>query len=181
MKTSVAIHHKTHMSPQRRGTWRATDGIPLPSLPRGGAVPERAGGLRVGRRLSLSWAESLNCSLRRYVPTSSLRVWLSRRVSSTGDATVPGGRRGPSHVPRLPAGAAGDIQMSSFRVRPNGVSRPEWRALRYRASRNRQMEHLVQAAVSLRGGVRRDSAITSRESADLRDLPTTTFSDNVYV
>ena len=183
MKTSVAIHHKTHMTPQRHGTWRATYGILVPSLPHGSAGPARAGGPgpRPGRWLPLSRVESLNCSLRRYVPTSALRVWLSRRVSSTGDATVPGGRCGPFHVPPLSAGAAGDIHVPSFRVRPNGVSRPEWRALGYRASRNRQMEHLVHAVVGLRGGVRRGSAITPRECAELRDLLATTLSNNVYV
>ena len=181
MKKLEAIHQKAHMPPRWRGTWRATSGIPVLSLPCGGTVPERAGGLRAERWRPRPRPGALNCSLRRHVPTSSLRVWLTRRGSGTSDAAAPGGRCRHSRPPGRPAGTAGRGRPPSFRKRPNGVSRPEWRALRYRASRNRQMEHLVQAAVSLRGGVRRDSAITSRESADLRDLPTTTFSDNVYV
>lgn len=181
MKKSVVIHQKTHMPPPWRGTWWATSGIPVPSLPHGGTVPERAGGLQAERWLPSPRVRSLNCSLRRYVPTSSLRVWLTRRGSGTGDATAPGGRDRPSRVPGRPAGAAGCVRPPSLRERSNGVSRPEKHTLGYRASRNRQMEHLVQAVVSLRGGVRRGSAITRRERADLRDLLSTTLSNNTYL
>ena len=181
MKKSVAIHQKTHMPPLWRGTWWATPGIPVPCLPHGGTVPERAGGLRAERWLPPPRVRSLNCSLRRYVPTSSLRVWLTRRGSGTSEATAPVDRDGPSRTPGRPAGAAGCVHPPLFRERSNGVSRPERHTLGYRASRNRQMEHLVQAVVSLRGGVRRGSAITWRERADLRDLLSTTLSNNAYL
>jgi hypothetical protein len=181
MKKSAVIHQKAHMPPKWHGAWRATVGIALPHLRHGGALPERAGGPQTDRWLPLSSEGALNWTLRRYVPDSSLRVWLIRRVGGIGDATAPGGRGSPSRAPRWPAGAARYVRPLSFRERPNGVSRTSGRAPGYRASRNRQMEHLVQAVVSLRGGVRRDSAITPRERADREDLLLTTLSNNVYV
>jgi hypothetical protein len=58
----------------------------------------------------------------------------------------------------------------------HGVSRPTGSALQCRASRNRQMEHLVQVAVSVRGGVRRGSGITLRESTRAGGLILATLS-----
>jgi len=181
MKKTAVIHQKTQMPPQWRGTWWATAGIPLPSLQRGGTVPERAAGLRADRRLFLSPQGPLNWSLRRYVPASSLRVWLRRRARGIGDATAPGGRGGPFRALGWPAEAAGYIRPRLVRERADGVSRAGGRALGYRASRNRQMEHSVKAAVSLRGGVRRGSAITPRECADVEDLVLTTLSSKTSV
>ena len=181
MKKSAVIHQKAHMPPQWHGAWWAAVGVALPRPRHGGAVPERAGGPQADRWRPLSSEGSLNWTLRRYVPDSSLRVWLMRRVSGIGGATAPGGRGGPSRAPRWPAGAAGCIRPVLIRERPNGVSRTSGRAPGYRASKNRQMEHLVQAMVSLRGGVRRDSAITPRERADPEDLVLTTLSNKAYV
>jgi len=181
MKKSAVIHQKAHMPPQWHGAWWATVGIALPPLPRGGAVPGHAGGLRADRWLALSSEGSLNWSLRRYVPDSSLRVWLRRRVSGIGDATAPGGQGGSPHAPGWPTRAAGYVRPLSFRERANGVSPTSGRAPGYRASRNRQMEHLVQAVVGLRGGVRRDSAITPRERANPEDLLSTTLRNKTYV
>jgi len=181
MKKSAVIHQKAHMPPQWHGAWRATVDVALPHPRHSGAVPERSGGPRADRWRPLSSEGVLNWTLRRYVPDSSLRVWLMRRVSGIGGATAPGGRGGPSRAPRWPAGAAGCIRPVLIRERPNGVSRTSGRAPGYRASKNRQMEHLVQAMVSLRGGVRRDSAITPRERADPEDLVLTTLSNKAYV
>ena len=192
MKKSAVIHQKAHMAPQWHGGWWASVGFALPRPRHGGAVLERAGrlpadrwrpwagGLRADRWRPLSSEGALNWTLRRYVPDSSLRVWLMRRVSGIGGATAPGGRGGPSCAPRWPD-ATGYVRPLSFRERPNGVSRTSRRAPGYRASENRQMEHLVQAVMSLRGGVRRDSTITPRERADRKDLLLTTLRSKAYV
>jgi hypothetical protein len=181
MQKSAAIHQKTHMSPQWRGTWRAPACIPPPRLQRGGAGLEWAAGSRAARRLPLSPQGSLNRSLRRYVQASSLRVWLRRRARAIGDATAPGGSGGSFRALGWPAEAAGCIRPPLVRERADGVSRVGARALEYRASRNRQMEHLVKAAVSLRGGVRRGSAITPRECADAEDLVLATLGSKAGV
>jgi hypothetical protein len=181
MKKTAVIHQKTHMPPQWPGTWWATAGIPLPSLRCGGTVPERAAGLRADRWLFSSPQGPLNWSLRRYVRASSLRVWLRRRARGIGDATAPGGRGGPFCALGWLAEAAGYIRPPLVRERADGVSRVGGRALGYRASRNRQMEHSVKAAVSLRGGVRRGSAITPRECADVEDLVLATLSSKASV
>ena len=181
MQKSAAIHQKTHMPPQWRGTWWATALIPLPRLKRDGAGPERAAGPRADRRLLLSPQGSLNWSLRRYVQASSLRVWLRRRARGIGDATAPGGRGGPFRALGWPAAAAGYIRLPLVREWADGVSRVGASALRYRASRNRQMEHLVKGTVSLRGGVRRGSAITPREWAGAEDLVSATLGSKAGV
>ena len=181
MQKSAAIHQKTHMPRQWRGTWWATAGIPLPSLQRGGTVPEWAAGPRANRRLPLSPQGPLDWSLRRYARASSLRVWLRRRARGIGDATAPGGRGGPYRAIGWPAEAAGYVRPPPIREWADGVSRARGRTLEYRASRNRQTEHLVQAAVSLRGGVRRGSAITRRECAVAEDLVLATLSSKACV
>ena len=181
MKKAAAIHQKTHMPPQWRGTWWATSGIPLPGLPCGGAGLEWAAGSGADRRFTVSPQGSLNWSLRRYVRASSLRVWLRRRARAIGDATARGGRGGPFRALGWPAEAAGCSCPPLTRERADGVSRAGARVLGYRASRNRQMEHLVKAGVSLRGGVRRGSAITLRECAGAEDLVSATLSSKTGV
>jgi hypothetical protein len=181
MKKSAAIHQKAHMSPQWRGTWWATAGIPLPSLQRGRSGPEWAVGSRADRRVRLSPQGSLNWSLRRYVRSSSLRVWLRRRARGIGDATARGGRGGPFRALGWPAEATGYSHPPLLGEWADGVSRVGARALGYRASRNRQMEHSVKAAVSLRGGVRRGWAITPRECAGAEDLVLATLGSKACV
>ena len=98
-----------------------------------------------------------------------------------GRRARPGGPgRFPPH--RHPAGRRGARSpLPAPGGRPHGVSLSRDHPLRYRIHRNRQMEHLTQVAVGLRGGVRRGAAITARERAAARDLGLTTFSDKASV
>jgi len=144
----------------------------------GGAGP---GGRRSRCRVSLLWGKSLNWTLRRYVRASSLRVWLRRQAPGAGGAPVPAGRDGPLRTASRQAGTAREARCPALGERLHGVSLSRDHLLRYRIYRNRQMEHLTQAAASLRGGVRRGAAITPRERAAAQDLVLTTLSDKMYV
>jgi len=180
MKKSAVIHQKAHMGPRWRGTWPSSAGIQPSCLRRGGTVQEGACGPSAGPRPHLLQGP-LNWSLRRYVRPSTLSVWLRRRASETGHATAPRGRCGRSRAFERPAGTAGHIRLRPPRERSGGVSLTRRRALRYRASGNRQMEHSVKAVVSLRGGVRRRSAITVRERAYAGTAVLTTLGNKTSV
>jgi hypothetical protein len=185
MKKPAVNHHKAHKSHEwRTGAWWSRATIPLPGSRRGVAVGHGRGAhgkrrLRGGVPLSLRG--SLNWSLRRYVRASSLRVWLMRHAPEASAASVPTGRCGLLRAVGLRAGMAGGAGSPASVKRANGVSRPSGHALRYRTHRNRQMEHLTQLAGSLRGGVRRSTAITPRECAGVADLVLATFSSRVCV
>jgi hypothetical protein len=183
MKKPAVNPHKAHKSLQWRiGAWWPR--VPLPGSRRGAAAGHcrcAHGKRRPRGRVPLSLRGSLNWSLRRYVRASSLRVWLRRHAPEAGAASVPSGRIGLLRPARLRAGTAGQTRSPASVKRANGVSRPSAHALRYRTHRNRQMEHFTQVAASLRGGVRRGTAITTRERADVGDLVLTTFSSRVCV
>jgi hypothetical protein len=185
MKKPAVNSHKAHKSLQWRiGAWRPRATVPLPGCSRGTAAGHCRGAHEKRRpqgRVPLSLRGSLNWSLRRYVRASSLRVWLRRHAPGAGAASVPSGRIGLLRAAGLWAGKAGQARSPASVKRANGVSRPSAHALRYRTHRNRQMEHFTQVAASLRGGVRRGTAITTRERADVRDLVLTTFSSRVCV
>ena len=167
MNKPAVNHRRAHKAPQRRdGARRPHVGVPLPA-PFG--------------RLLLPPRWSLNWSLRRYVRAWSLRVWLRRQASQAAGASGPANRDGPLRAPGRRAGTAGEARSLASGERANGVSRTFRRALRYRIHRNRQMEHLTQVAVSLRGGVRRGLAITPRERTDGGDLLLTTLSNKACV
>lgn len=188
MKKPAANHHKTHKSPK----WRTGDrlprvGVPLPELccradlsgtGDGGAAPGKD---RTRCRVPLARAKYLNWTLRRYVRASSLRVWLRRHASETGGATVPADRNGALRVAVRRTAAAGDVRSPARDDPPHGVSLSRDHLLRYRIHRNRQMGHLTQVAESVRGGVRRGSAITPRECTGAPDLLLTTLSNKVRV
>src|SRR5262249_15580016 len=96
MKKPAANHHKAHESPKWRTVDRHTGvGRPLSEfrcLPDAGGAGN--GGAAPGeglsrRRVPPAQGESLNWTLRRYVRTSSPRVWLRRHASETDGATVP--------------------------------------------------------------------------------------------
>jgi len=185
MKKPAVNSHKAHKSLQWRiGAWWPRATVPLPGCRHGAAAGHCRGAHEKRRpqgRVPLSLRGSLNWSLRRYVRASSLRVWLRRHAPEAGAASVPSGRIGLLRAAGLRAGKAGQARSPASVKRANGVSRPSAHALRYRTHRNRQMEHFTQVAASLRGGVRRGTAITMRERADVRDLVLTTFSSRVCV
>ena len=180
MKKQAVNHRKAHKSPR----WWLGDGWPragilLPSFRRGRAGTLGPGGdapakCRPRGLVFPSLRESLNWSLRRYVLASSLRVWLRRQVPGAGG-------NGLLRVAGRGTGTAGGARSPGPTERANGVSLSGGRVLRYRKYRNRQMEHLTQLAASLRGGVRRGTAITPRERAGAQDLVSTTFGDRSCV
>jgi hypothetical protein len=181
MKKSAISHHKTHKPLRWRDSRRATVGVPPPGLRRGADLAETPGSHWRGHRFRFSLPGALNWTLRRYVRASSLRVWLIRRVTGTGRASGLADRNGPLCARGRQARAVCRARSPMLRERAIGVSRPEGSALRYRASRNRQMEHLVQVAAVLRGGVRRGSAITPRERSAPWDLGLATLSSKTCV
>jgi hypothetical protein len=188
MKKPAANHHKTHKSPKwRTGGRRPCAGVPLPEFrcraassgtgPGGGA----AGKGRTRCRVPPARGKSLNWTLRRSVRASSPRVWLRRHAPETGGATVPADRNGALRVAGRRTAAAGDVRSSARGDPPHGVSLSWDHLLRYRIHRNRQMGHLTQVAESVRGGVRRGSAITPRECTDALDLVLTTLCSRTRV
>jgi len=170
MNKPAVNHRRAHKALQRHGASRPRAGVPLPA-----PVGPAAGGRGLPPRYALNW------SLRRYVLAWSLRVWLRRQAFRAAGAFGPAGRGGPLCVPGRRAGTAGDSRSLTSGERAIGVSLPFRHALRYRIHRNRQMEHLTQVAVSLRGGVRRGSAITPRERLDGWDLALATLSNKACV
>jgi hypothetical protein len=188
MKKPAANHHKPHKSPK----WWAGDGlsgagVPLPEsgcLPcasgadDGGAAPGKG---RSRCHVPPARAKSLNWTLRRSVRASSLRVWLRRHAPETGGATVPADRNGALRVAGRRTAAAGDVRSSARGDPPHGVSLSRDHLLRYRIHRIRQMGHLTQVAGSVRGGVRRGGAITTRECTGAPDLVLTTLSNETRV
>jgi hypothetical protein len=181
-------HHKAHMPLQCRAGMRSRRvGAPLPGSndgPAAGGVGHgggRSGECRSRGRAFPSAREYLNWTLRRYVRALSLRVWLRRQAPGTGGTPVPAGRDSLSRAVARRAGAAGEAGSPAPAERVSGVSLSLDHALRYRIHRNRQMEHLTQVAVSLRGGVRRGAAITARERAAVGDLVLTTLSSKTDV
>ena len=182
-------HHKAHQSPRCRtdapsGTRlrrrqcgpglagpRATDTVTA-GMVAGGA--ERTGEPHSRGRSFPCLGESLNWTLRRYVPALSLRVWLMRQAPETSRTVAETGRDG---LPRVAAARAGTVGETGSRVPvawAHGVSLSPERTLRYGIHRNRQMEHFAQVAISLRGGVRRSASITRRERTAAPDLASAT-------
>jgi hypothetical protein len=181
-------HHKTQKPPQwRTGARPPHAGVPLPELRHGPAAGGGGGGgaasgkSRPRCHVSLSRGKSLNWTLRRYVRSSSLRVWLRRQTPEAGGAPVSAGRGDPLRGAGRRTRTARETHSPAHAERPLGVSLSRDRMLRYGIRRNRQMEHLTQVAASLRGGVRRGAAITARERAAARDLALTTLSDKPRV
>jgi hypothetical protein len=188
MNKAEVNHHKAHKPLQRWASarpWQA--GAPRPGFrhgPAAGGACHSVGGPAVSRPLGCAFPpvrESLNWTLRRYVQALSLRVWLRRQAPGTGGTPVPAGRDSLSRAAARRAGAAGEAGSPAPAGRVSGVSLSLDHALRYRIRRNRQMEHLTQVAVSLRGGVRRGAAITARERAVVWDLVLTTLSSKTNV
>ena len=167
MNKPAVNHRRARKAPQRRdGARRPHVGVSRPAP--------------FGRPL-LSPRRSLNWPLRRYVRAWSLRVWLRRQASQAAGASGPADRDSPFCAPGRRAGTAGGARSLASGERANGMSRTFRHALRYRIHRNRQMEHLTQVAVSLRGGVRRGLVITPRERTDGGDLLLTTLSNKACV
>ena len=181
-------HHKTQKPPQwRTGVRPPRVGVPLPehrhgpAAGGGGRACAASGKSRPRCHVSLSRGKSLNWTLRRYVRSSSLRVWLRRQTPEAGGAPVPAGRGDPLRVAGRADRDGQGNRSPAPAERPLGVSLSRDRLLRYGIHRNRQMEHLTQVAASLRGGVRRGAAITARERAAARDPALTTLSDKSRV
>jgi hypothetical protein len=188
MKKRAVDHRKAHKSPYWRigARWPRAN-VPAAEVPPRGRPDDRGRGLRRARETpaavpgSLLADGALNWSLRRYVRASSLRVWLRRQAPREGAASVSAGRSGLFRAASPRAGTAARAGSPGPVARADGVSRLPRRALRYRKHRNRQMELLTQVAASLRGGVRRDTAITPRESTGAEDLGMATLSNRVCV
>ena len=174
-------HHKTDKSPPWHGACGAGAEAPVTSPGRSAAGARGPRATRPRHRIPRSRAGSLNWSLRRYVLASSLRVWLRRRPGGEGRPDTPAGRGGRLGARARRPGTVGGTRSPLLRERGSGGSRASGSVLGYRASRNRQMEHLAQPAVSLRGGVRRGSAIAARESVDAGGLILTTLSSDSCV
>jgi len=199
MNKAPANHHKTHKPRQ----WRTSACPPRAAAPllgpcRGTVAAGSTERGESGARHRTAWTrggafppvrESLNWTLRRYVRALSLRVSLRRQApeaaSAATRAPVPAGRVGPFRAGFLSTGSArvtaraattGETSPPAPVEQVDGVSLSTHHALRYRIHRNRQMEHFTQVAASLRGGVRRDSAITPRERPAPWDLGLTTLS-----
>lgn len=180
MEKQAVDHHKAHKSPQWRlgASWPRV-GILSSAFRRGRVGTLGPGGDAPGKCWLRapdfpSLRESLNWSLRRYVLASSLRVWLRRQVPEAGGD-------GLFRVASRWTGTAKGTRSPGPAERANGVSLSSERVLRYRTYRNRQMEHLTQLAASLRGGVRRGTAITPRERTEVQDRVLTTLGDNSSV
>ena len=187
MNKAAVNHHKAHKPRQwRTGTRSPRVGVPSPGFRHGPAarVAGPGGAPGEGRPRGRNFPhvrESLNWTLRRYVRALSLRVSLRRQAPGTGGTPVPAGRDRLRRAAAQRAGAAGEAGSPAPAERVMGVSLSTDHALRYRIHRNRQMEHLTQAAASLRGGVRRGAAITPRERADSWDPVLTTLSSEPCV
>jgi hypothetical protein len=188
MNKAEVNHHKAHKPLQSRAAARRRRvGAPLPGSrhgPAAGSACRADGGpgeCRSRGRAFPPVRESLNLTLRRYVRALSLRVSLRRQTPGTGGTPVPAGRDSLPRAAARRAGAAGEAGSPAPAERVIGVSLSLDHALRYRIHRNRQMEHLTQVAVSLRGGVRRGAAITARERDGVRDLVLTTLSSKTSV
>ena len=188
MNKAEVNHHKAHKPLQRRASARPRQaGAARPGFrhgPAAGGACHAVGGPAVSRPPGRAFPpvrESLNWTLRRYVRALSLRVWLRRQAPGTGGTPVPAGRDSLSRAAARRAVPAGEAGSPAPAGRVSGVSLSLDHALRYRIHRNRQMEHLTQVAVSLRGGVRRGAAITARERAVVRDLVLTTLSSKTSV
>jgi hypothetical protein len=188
MKKPAANHHKAHKSPKwRTGDWLPGAGVPLPEFR---CRPDAGGAGNAGAapgegpsrcRVPPVQGKSLNWTLRRYVRTSSLRVWLRRHAPETGGATVPADRNGALRAAVRRTETARDVCSSAPGDPPPGVSLSRDHLLRYRIPGNRQMELLTQVAESLRGGVRRGAAITPRECAGALDLGLATLGNRTCV
>jgi hypothetical protein len=183
MKKPAVNDHKAHKSPQWRTETRAPglgyrpefcSGTPASDA---GAGPARPAGRRARWRVSLLRGKSLNWSLRRYVRASSLRVWLRRHAPEAGGAPVPAGGTGSFRVAGRPAETAREARSPAPGGRPWRAAVQGSRAAVPCPHGNRQMEHLTQVAVSLRGGVRRGGVITPRERVPAQDLVLTTLSN----
>jgi hypothetical protein len=187
-------NRRAHKSPQWRiGARWPRAGVPLPGFRRGAAAVTAVAAIgavqgrgaprkcRPRRRVLRAPRGALNWSLRRYVRASSLRVWLRRQAPEAGAASVSADRSGLLRTAGPRAGTVGEAGSPGPVNRAKIGSRQLGRALLYRSHRNRQMEHWTQAAASLRGGVRRGSAITPRECADAGGLVLTTLSSRVCV
>jgi len=188
MKKRALNRHKAHKSPQ----WPVSAPspcavVPLREFRHGSAAVGacRESGAS-GNRRSLCRAfhgpgESLNRSLRRYVRTSSLRVWLRRQWAQAGRGPVPAGLcslsassadgpvRPEKFVDRHPASGAAARRSA-------GIAR-----CGYCIHGNGQMEHLTQVSAILRGGVPLSAAITPRERVAAQDLVLTTLSNIAYM
>ena len=188
MKKRALNRHKAHKSPQ----WPVSAPSPCavvpqrefrPGLAAGGACRESgASGKRRSRCHALrAPGESLNRSLRRYVRTSSLRVWLRRQWAQADCAAVPASlyslsassADGPGQperfVDRHPASGAAVCRGAGIAHRG------------YRNHRNGQMEHLTQVSAILQRGVLCSAVITPRERVAARDLVLTTLSNITYI
>jgi hypothetical protein len=188
MKKPAANHHKTHKSPK----WRTGDGLQGAgvSLPEfgcradsggaghGGVAPGR---VRSRRRVPAVRGKSLNWTLRRYVQSSSLRVWLRRHAPESGGATVPTDRNGALRVAVRRTATAGEARCRHAAIRRPACRCPGITCCGTVSKENRQMGHLTQVAISVRGGVRRGAAITPRECTGALDLVLTTLSNRMNV
>lgn len=195
MNKASVNHHKTH-KPRQWRTSACPPGAraPLPGPCRGTGAAAGSGRGESGAAHRTAWTrgrafppmrESLNWTLRRYVRALSLRVSLRRQAPGAGCAPVPAGRVGlfraaPARVPAR-AARTGKTSAPAPVERVDGVSLSMDHAPRYRIHRNRQMEHFTQVTASLRGGVRRDSAITPRERPAPWDRGLTTLSSKTCV
>jgi hypothetical protein len=179
MNKAAVNHHKAH-KPRQWPTGARSPRVGVPSSGvRHGPAARVAGAPGVERPRGCNFPhvrESLNWTLRRYVRALSLRVSLRRQAPGTGGTPVPAGRDRLRRAAAQRAGAARKAGSPVPAERMIGVSLSTDHALRYRIHRNRQMEHLTQVAASLRGGVRRGAAITTREHPASRDLLSTTLS-----
>jgi hypothetical protein len=208
MNKAEVNHHKAHGSRQwrtgaqlsragappvpRRGTGAAVAARGEPGARDGTAGASQATGCPCGNAF-LPVRESLNWTLRRYVRALSLSVWLRRQAPeaacAAARAPVPAGRAALFRVAATRVAAvvaartatAGETSAPAPAERVDGVSLSMDHALRYRIHRTRQMEHLAQVAASLRGGVRRGSAITPRERSAPWDLGLATLGSKTCV
>lgn len=182
MNKAAISHHKPHKPPQCGTGAKPSVGLSAQRRPPGPVSADRvagASGERCSRGSScLSVRESLNWTLRRYVPALSLRVWLRRQAPETGCTVAQAGRGGPPCRPvsvgAVRVGTAGETGSRVPVGRAHGVSLSRGHTLRYRVHRNRQMEHFAQVEISLRGGVRRAASITARERVAASDLGSAT-------
>lgn len=187
MKRSAANHYKSHNSLRRPGGRRPAAVAPVPGFPCGAVAggtgapgvaalaPPGAGGL----------AELVFAAVR----PAFVAACMVNAAGNQGGLRERAGRR---ERPRARCRAAGrEDSWNAFAAGAGGLSRTGSGALPHhgkgnrakgnRANRNRQMEHMVQVAASLRGGVRRGSAITPREQADEVSLVLTTLSNQLCV
>lgn len=189
MKRSAANHHKSHNSLRRPGGRRPGAVAPAPGFLCGAVVgwagapgvaalaPPGAGGLAELVFAAVRPAFVAACMVSAAGNQGGLRERAGRRERPRARCRAAGREDSWNAFAANTGAGAGGLSRTGSGALPHRGKEP-WQGKPCqgnRVNRNRQMEHMVQVAASLRGGVRRGSAIAPREQADGVSLVLTTL------